>query len=200
MNIEYEIAELKRRMDNILRVCTVVETDYEAARVRVEAGDYKSGWVQWLVNRANGTEVTWSAPEIGERVILLTVDDETSYVLPALYTDTSPPPSIDPDIITTAHSDDAHMTYDRQTHTYTIQLPTDGLVRLLVGTNQITIDEMDIDIIAAGNVNVSAQSVTLTADAVNLGGTGGKKVARVGDAVDPITMKIKEGSDVTKST
>jgi len=201
MNSEYEIQELKRRMDNLLRVCTVEEVDYEAARVRVRAGDFLSGWVPWLTTRANGTEVSWNAPEINERVLLLSVSGEpaTSYVLPALYTDTSPPPSINPNVSTVSHSDGGHITYDRSNGTYTIQPPTAGMIRLIVGTNQITIDDTDIDIIAAGDVSVSAPAVTLTADAVNLGGTGGEKVARVGDAVNLQTGKIMEGSDVTKS-
>ena len=119
--------------------------------------------------------------------------------MPAVYSDVSPQPSINPDITTTAHNDGGHCTYDRATGTYTIQPRNDGLIKLVVAGTEITINEVDVNIDAAGDVNVSAGSVTLTADAVNLGGTGGKKVARVGDAVNPATMKIEEGSDVTTS-
>lgn len=65
---------------------------------------------------------------------------------------------------------------------------------------------MDVRITAA-NVNVTADSVAVDADSVivnsddiNLGGEGGQKVARIGDDVNPQTMKIVTGSDKVKAT
>lgn len=201
-NLELRMSELERRFENVIRHGSIVEADYEAGRVKVAFSDeLTSGWLPWFTTRAAGAEVTWSAPEVGERVTVLSPngDIHQGRVMPAIYSDQSPAPSVNPDVSTTAHKDGGHFTYDREKHTYVLQPHTDGSIRLLVGTTEIQIDKATILVKADEVVDVVAQTVTVTADAVNLGGEGGEKVARIGDAVNPQTMKIIEGSNVTKS-
>ncbi len=215
-DLEMRMSELERRFENVIRHGTITEADYEAAKVKVSFGEeLTSGWLNWFTARAAGAEVTWSAPEVGERVTVFSPngDIHQGRVMPAVYSDKSQAPAIDPDVSTTAHNDGGHFTYDRKKHTYVLQPHTDGSVRLLVGKTEIILDKEDINLIAdasvsvaapevtvtAKTVNVSADTVTVDAPAINLGGAGGEKVARVGDAVNPKTMKIIEGSNVTKS-
>lgn len=200
--IDMRLSELERRFENIIRHGTIAATDYETAKVKVAFSDeLTSGWLPWFTSRAAGAEITWSAPEAGERVTVLSPngDIHQGRVMPAVYSDVSPAPSINPDVITVAHKDGAHVTYDRKSHRYVVQPHNDGLIRLLVGTTDIQIDNAAIQITANATVDIVAPTVTVTAGTVNLGGTGGEKVARIGDAVHPQTMKIIEGSDVTKS-
>lgn len=201
-DLELRMSELERRFENVIRHGTIAEADYEAGKVKIAFSDeLTSGWLPWFTARAAGGEVTWSAPEIGERVTVFAPngDIHQGRVMPAIYSDQSPAPSVNPDVSTTAHKDGGHFTYDRENHTYVLQPHTDGSIRLLVGTTEIQIDKATILVKADDAVDVVAQTVTVTADAVNLGGEGGKKVARIGDAVNPQTMKIIEGSNVTKS-
>ena len=200
-DLSFRVAELERQMVSVVRHGIIADVDYEIARARVDIGEHITGWLPWFTVRASGQEVSWNAPEIGERVSVLSPrgDLELGRIVPAIYSTDSPAPSINPDISTTAHKDGGHVTYDRVSHTYTIQPNSEGVIQLIVGGNKITIDDTDIKLDAAGDVTVTAQSVTVAADAVNLGGTGGAKVARVGDAIDTITKKIIGGSDVTKS-
>lgn len=54
-----------------------------------------------------------------------------------------------------------------------------------------------INITSPANLTINAQSATINATAVNLGGTGGAAVARVGDSV--VNGKITTGSSVVKA-
>jgi phage gp45-like len=59
----------------------------------------------------------------------------------------------------------------------------------------------DVTIQNAANVTVTATTkVTVNAPAVELGGSGGQPVARVGDTVNLTTGVIETGSDVVSST
>ena len=70
-DLELRVAELERRLVNVVRHATVTTADYENGWVQVSDDDWTSGWLPWFTSRAAGGEVTWSAPEIGERVTVL---------------------------------------------------------------------------------------------------------------------------------
>ena len=59
----------------------------------------------------------------------------------------------------------------------------------------------DISMTATGKVNVDANEATITASAVNLGGSGGQAVARVGDTVtvNGVSGTITAGSSTVKA-
>lgn len=61
--------------------------------------------------------------------------------------------------------------------------------------------DADISLTATGNVNVDANEATITASAVNLGGSGGQPVARVGDTVtvNGVSGTITAGSSTVKA-
>jgi hypothetical protein len=61
--------------------------------------------------------------------------------------------------------------------------------------------DADIALTATGNVNVDANEATITASAVNLGGSGGQPVARVGDTVtvNGVLGTIMAGSSTVKA-
>lgn len=201
-DIERRMSELERRFGNVIRHGTIASADYEAAKVTVKFSDeLTSGPLPWFTSRAAGAEVTWSAPEVGECVTVFSPngDIHQGRVMPAVYSAQSPAPSVNPDVSTAAHKDGGHFSYDRKTHTYILQPHSDGSIRLLVGTAEVQVSKDSITVTAPDTVDVTAATVNIIADAVNLGGSGGKKVARVGDKINPQTMKIIEGSNVTKS-
>lgn len=201
-SVQQRLSELERRFENLIKHGTVASADYEAGKVTVKFSDeLTSGPLPWFTSRAAGSEVTWSAPEVGERVTVFSPsgDIHQGRVMPAVYSDASPAPAVNPDVTTVAHKDGGHFTYDREKHEYVLQPHEDGSIRLLVGTTEVQADKSNILIKADSAVDLVAPTVTITADAVNLGGTGGKKVARVGDKVNPQTHIIEGGSNVTKS-
>ena len=81
--------------------------------------------------------------------------------------------------------------------------PADGVyLGGLMGFNStptqfIEFSSNGISITSPTNLTINAQSATINATAVNLGGTGGAAVARVGDSV--VNGKITTGSSVVKA-
>lgn len=211
-NVAWEIAELKRRMDNMVRLGTIVEADYQKGppMARVNYGESESGWIAFMADRANGQEVSWDAPEIGERVLVLALsgDPANARILPgSLYCEDHPAPSINPDVITRMHKDGAHDTYDREAHLRTIQIPEEGELKIMVGDTLVSVrgshvmiqsDTITLDgetILLDGGSSVTLKSPTIILDGeTHLGGTGGEPVARKGDDISTTLKKITKGS------
>ena len=122
-DVPWEVAELRRRLANVVRLGVVAETDYAAGRLRVRYGDDETGapaltgWLPWLAARAGGDR-TWRAPEIGEQVVLLSPGGDLALALvaPALYSDDRPAPAASADVASTIAADGARAEYDRAAH------------------------------------------------------------------------------------
>lgn len=111
---EFRLAELERRLANIVRIGTVEEADYPNARVRVAIGEILTAWLPWLTRRAGGDR-DWWAPEAGEQVVVLSPagDLAQGVVLPSLYADAAPAPATSPDIRREIHGDGLVIEHDR---------------------------------------------------------------------------------------
>jgi phage baseplate assembly protein V len=63
--------DIDRRVSRLMQFGTVKEIDLERSRLRVQlSGDATSKWVPWIAGRA-GTTRFFSAPSVGEQVVLL---------------------------------------------------------------------------------------------------------------------------------
>ena len=119
----FELAELARRVAQIVRPGRVDEVDAGRALVRVrwdvdaDGAPVVTNWRPWLPSIA-GAARSWRAPSAGEQVVLLSPDGDIaqSFVLPALYSDASPAPSDDPDKVVVRHADGAVVEYDAAAH------------------------------------------------------------------------------------
>ncbi len=65
----FAIAELNRKLANIIRIGLIKEVDYEKARVRVKVGEFLTDWLPWITARA-GEDRSWFAPNIDEQVVI----------------------------------------------------------------------------------------------------------------------------------
>lgn len=158
---EYRLAELERRLDNLLRVGTVAEADYAAARVRVRSGDLLTGWIPWLTRRAAG-DIDWWAPEVGEQVLLIAPcgDPAQAVCLPAVYQAAHPAPEGTATVRSVRFADGTRVSYDREASRLTVQCAG------------------DVEVVAAGHVTVAAADrIELSAPAVNIAAAGGGTVA-----------------------
>lgn len=92
-----ELADIRRRINTMQRIGTVIGVDHQNVRLRVEDGPWKSDWLPWLEHRAQ-SEASWSPPAIGERVIILALcgDAEQAVALAGLPCTDNPVPSNDP--------------------------------------------------------------------------------------------------------
>lgn len=121
MNIPANINELARALRNMVRTGIVVETDLSTGRCRVQTGGIVTDWLQWLTQRA-GRARTWWAPSIGEQVLILAVGGEldTAFVLPGIFSDGNPAPSVSADAWHVAFPDGAVIEYEPKTSALTV--------------------------------------------------------------------------------
>lgn len=105
------LAELHRRIENLIRTGTVKEVNLD--RVRIHSGELVTNWIPWLTLRA-GDARTWWRPSIGEQVVLLCLSGEptTAIALPAIYSDACPAPVTDEQIQHNLYPDGAVVEYD----------------------------------------------------------------------------------------
>ncbi|MBV7264320.1 phage baseplate assembly protein V [Photobacterium sp. WH24] len=115
-----DVDDLKRRQRNQIREGHVVRL--EGRKVVVDYAsdsddEYVSPLIPWLPDYA-GEVLTWRAPSIGERAIVLNLsggDDEAHAVaLPAMYSTAFQPDDIDPDKTYTSINDVFRVTADKQ--------------------------------------------------------------------------------------
>jgi len=86
-----KLAELHRRIKNLIRTGTIEEVKDHLAHVRT--GELTTNWLPCLTLRA-GDARTWWRPSAGERVLLLCLSGELTgaVALPAIYSDANPAP------------------------------------------------------------------------------------------------------------
>ncbi|MBF0445091.1 MAG: phage baseplate assembly protein V [Magnetococcales bacterium] len=155
MSDSYDISELYRLLDNLIRIGTIKEADYIKALVRVESGEQLTGWIPWLTRRAS-KDVDWWAPEVGEQVVILSPggDPAQGVVLPSLYQTLHSPPANLETVRRVEFDDGAWVEYDRAAKILNVY--TAGQV-----------------IVTAGQVIVTADQVTVTAGPVLITATDG---------------------------
>lgn len=145
-------AEADRRVGNVVRVGTVEAADYAAGRIRVRVGEIVTGWIPWADHRAGGNR-TWSAPEVGEQMILLAPSGEIdqTVAIGAIHSTAAPGPGDNADVMVIAFSDGARLAYDRAAHALTADLPGGGTVAV-TAPGGVTITG---DVTISGTVTVS---------------------------------------------
>ncbi len=100
MSIEQgkQISELYRRINNMIRVGTITDVDYQAARACVKIGQITTAPLPWLTPSTNA----WIPLQHGEQVLVLAPNGDLGFgiILPALYQTAKPAPSSDANKIT----------------------------------------------------------------------------------------------------
>lgn len=155
-------SEQQRQIGNAIRFGTISEVDLAAARCRVESGDVHTDWLPWILPRAGNT-IEWSAPTVGEQVILLCQDGDTmgGAVLRGIYSDHFAAPSDSEDLHLVRYPDGAVVQYDHAAHSLKAMLPSGG-------TAEITADggvTVNGNVTINGDVQVSG-TVTASDDVI----------------------------------
>jgi phage baseplate assembly protein V len=168
-SVDYRLAELERRMWNILRLGVIETADYSTARVKVRCGDLVTGWIPWMTRRA-GADADWWAPEEGEQVLLLSPcgDPAQAVALPALYQTAYPAPDDSPDKRRIVFEDGTVVLYDRSAKKLSIECAGDVEVK---AAGQCDLDcQGPITIKSGANVTVQAQTLIVEGDISASGG------------------------------
>lgn len=142
--MNYDFAELERRLANLVRIGVIEAADYAKAMVRVHCDGFTTEWLPWMTRRAGG-DIDWWAPEVGEQVMVIAPSGlmEGAFVMPALYSNAKPEPESSPNRHTVRYQNGDVVTHDRTDGSWTIQC---------AGPVTVT---------AGGPVTVNAPSVTI---------------------------------------
>ncbi|TVS85312.1 phage baseplate assembly protein V, partial [Wolbachia pipientis] len=113
----FAIAELNRRLANIIRIGLVKEVDYEKARVRVKVGEFITDWLPWVTARA-GEDRSWFSPDIDEQVMVLSPFGELSLgvVLAGIYQQKYTAPESKKEVSSLTFQDGTKLSYDKNKH------------------------------------------------------------------------------------
>src|SRR3954468_16454434 len=139
----YRFEEVERRLDHLVRIGTVVETDYgrmPQARVRVMLDGFPSAWLPIATCR-NGPNGEWDPPEIDEQEIVVAPSGTPAgaYVLGTIPRDIFPVHDYaerNPARHLRWYEDDTTLLYDREEHLWELKNPNaDGRHHLLITEN-----------------------------------------------------------------
>jgi len=150
MNIP--IAAIKRLLANIVRIGTISKVDLANGLCRVKIGNLETDWLNWLTLRA-GRVRFWSAPSIGEQVMVLSIGGEltTGFILPAIFSDANPAPSKSADAIVITFPDGARFEYEPETS----HLAVKGIKTAVINASE------SIHATAPNIVNTASVKITL---------------------------------------
>lgn len=146
MNTAAAIAEINRRLDNLLRIGTIAEV--KGALCRVQTGNLLTDWRPYFTTRAGTAKTSWR-PTQGEQVMLLSLSGDLAcaYILPALYSTELAEPDDHPERHRTVYSDGAVIEYDPETS----GLKASGIKTAVVqASEKVTVDSPDAEF--TGNV------------------------------------------------
>jgi phage baseplate assembly protein V len=132
--------EHDRMLGNVLMIGVVSALDAANAVVQVEVNGFTTDWIPWAARRA-GPNTSWSAPEVGEQVLIGCPygDPSQAVVLCCLYQTAYPAPATTADKERVTFSDGASVEYDRSTHTLTVDtVNSQGVVNIICKQATVT--------------------------------------------------------------
>ncbi len=150
------IADILRRLANLIRLGTVTAVDHEAERCTISSGKLTIPNRPWLALRA-GSSSDWDPPTVGEQCILLSPSGETAQgvALIGLYSKQRPAPSNSATVRRRKYPDGALIDYDHASHTLSATLPAGGKAQLTAPGGVTILGNVDI----TGTVTVSEDVV-----------------------------------------
>ncbi len=147
MTRSFEDADLPRKLDNLIRLGIVKEVNCGMAKVRVKTiGNILTDWLPWVTARA-GEDRSWSAPSIGEQVIVLSPSGEITkgIVLPAIYYEKYPlPDGSKEEVSGFVFKDGTVVYYDRNGHKFTVSIKEEGTLVFAVKETEMEVTSKEI--------------------------------------------------------
>ena len=190
-----DLSDLLRLLQNLIRLGTIAEVKGAKARVRL-GPTLTTEWLKWATPHAGSTR-TWSAPTVGEQVIVFSPGGELTrgIILPAMYSQEFDAPEISDSIHTTHYPDGAVVQYDHAAHALTANLPG--------GTATITADKVTSNApstVCTGDLTVMKNLIVMESATVNgataLNGGVNAKAGAAGGVAVAVQGTIKASEDV----
>lgn len=156
------VAELRRRLDNMLRLGTIAQVDHAKALCRVQSGAILTGWLPWLSLRA-GTTKRWNPPSANEQCIVFSPSGELAQgiALVGIYSSGNPAPGSAANLDRTTYPDGAVIEYDAAAHKLRAQLPGGGQAELIAAGGITIVGDITLTGTLTASVDVIAAGISL---------------------------------------
>lgn len=133
MNNAFEVAELDRRMGDLVKIGKIIEADYsgDIPLFKVRVGRLSTNWLPSLAIRAGGDRSSWQY-EVDEQVVLLSPSGnlDQAIIIGALNQKAQASVAASADVHRTEYKDGAVIEYNRATHRLFASLPVGGKVEI----------------------------------------------------------------------
>ena len=140
---EYRLAELERRLNNIIRVFTIIELDEVNRVIRLESGENKTDWLPWPASTGRNF-VNWRPLKKGQQMVLGSVGGDLSQalIIGEIYSDEVLPPREDKavDIVRFSNGDFV----ERNSDTGKAKIVIAGGLEIKGGSSTILIDNAGV--------------------------------------------------------
>lgn len=145
------IAELNRRIDNMIRLGTIAEVDHAKALCRVKTGAITTTWLPFFTRRA-GTTSEWDPVSLGEQCTVLSPSGELAQgvVLVGLYSTANPPQSASPVLHRIGWANGDYVEHNAATGGYRLKL-----------AGHVQIDAASLEITCTGTVSINGSRVDI---------------------------------------
>lgn len=159
--MEYTLAEMWRRLNNLIRRGTVHSVQLSPPRVRVSFGtdpvnntEHLSAWLPWYT-RADAGVQEWSVPAVGCPATVLSEggDIRNGVVLVGMITDDQTPAGDSGEVYATRYGNGASVTVDTAGNAMAISLPAGGTVSVDCQGGAILKGDLKVE----GNINATGE-------------------------------------------
>lgn len=166
MNIENEIADLRRRIDNLIRTGVVTDVNLKEGTCRVKSGKLETRHLPISAIRAGDARVWWP-PSPGEQVTLFCIsgNPETAIVLPGLFCDAFPQPDARGKTLHIHFPDGAIIEYDANAGAL---LATGIKTATLTTSESVTANTSKATVNATKSINATTKQATVKATSITL--------------------------------
>lgn len=148
-----------RQIANMVMLGVVAELDEAQARVRVDCDGMRTDWIPWTEYRAGPGVRTWSAPEVGEQVVVAAPygDPTQGVVIGSVFQESHDAPANVKTKHRTEYADGTVVEYDREANKLTIDVGEGSVVvncktATVTASESVTLDTPETH--ATGNLTV----------------------------------------------
>ncbi|WP_430735382.1 phage baseplate assembly protein V [Halodesulfovibrio aestuarii] len=162
--MSFQLAELQRQFNNLVRIGTVHSVDYQQNTARVEFGTVVTDYLPWLTTRAAGNR-TYDSLEVGEQVFVITPPGQSlGVIVGVLNQSVFPAPDHSPEVQKTIYKDGSVISYDRAAHVLTADIKGDVKV-FATGNIQAKADKA-VSVDAGTTATITAPKITLNGQTI----------------------------------
>ncbi len=164
MNTDFLLAELNRRLANMIKTGRIESVDLTEGlpKVRVKIGELTTGWLPFLTQRA-GNDTQWWPIELEEQVLVVSPSGDLAQgiVIGSLFQNQFPPSLMSENIVRTEYSDGAVIEYDKESHHLQAILPAGGRLEVVADGGVSIVGDVSVEgnITASGDVTDTMRSM-----------------------------------------